>query len=66
MGWVEGLICGYNLPLDGEPGNTWLIGQDVSANLLDDRLGRRIGIQLFCLVLIVDVVSNSNELAAVV
>lgn len=55
-----------SIPFDGEARDTRLLGKNIATDLLDDRLGRRVGIQLLRLVLIVDIVSNANELATIV
>lgn len=55
-----------NIPLDSEAGDARLLGQDVAANLLNDGLGGRVGSQLLSLVLVVHIVSDADELAAVV
>lgn len=55
-----------NVPLYRKAGDTWLLSQDVAADLLDDGLRRRVGVQLLGLVLVVDIVADADELAAVV
>ena len=61
-----GIVSGQHIPLDGEACNPGLLGQDVTADLLDDGLGRRVVNEVLALVLVVDVVANAHELAAVV
>jgi hypothetical protein len=55
-----------NVPLDGEARHARLLGQDVAADLVHDGLGRRVLGQGLVRVLVVDVVSDAHELAAVV
>jgi len=55
-----------NLPLDSEAGNSWLLGEDVAADLLEDWLGWGIGVELLRVILVVDIVADSNELATVI
>ena len=57
---------GKNIPLDRKSSDSRLLREDVSSDLLEDRLGWRISIELFGIVLIVNIVSNSYELSAVV
>lgn len=54
------------IPLDREASHTGLLGKDVAADLLDDGLGRRVGIELLRLIFVVDVVSHAHELPTVV
>lgn len=54
------------IPFDREAGYSRLLSQYVSANLLDDWLCRRLELQCLIRVLIVDIVSNTHELAIVV
>lgn len=56
---------GY-VPLDGEASHTGLLGQNVAANAFDDGLGRRLGVELLQVVLIVDVVTDANKFATIV
>lgn len=53
-------------PFDGETGHTRLLSEDVAFHSLNDGLRRGLSIELLRIVLIVDVVSNSHELASVV
>ena len=57
---------GVNSPLDGKARNAGLLGQDVALNMLDERLGWRVLVHVGVVVLVVDVVADANELAAVV
>ena len=57
---------GKNIPFDGKSSDSRLLSEDVSSDLLEDGFGWRISIELFGIVLIVDIVSNSYELSAVV
>ncbi len=61
-------LCGddRNVPLDGEPCHARLLCQNVTANLLDDGLGRRIIDELLAVILVVDIVANAYELATIV
>lgn len=61
-----GPIVVTNIPLDGEARDAGLRIQDIAADLLNDWLGWRVGVQLLRLVLVVDVVADAHELAAVV
>lgn len=60
------MCCCLNLPLDSETGNSGLLCEDISTDLLEDRLGWWVGIELLRIVLIVDIVSDTNELSAIV
>jgi hypothetical protein len=53
-------------PFDSETSDSGLLGEDIAANLLKNRLGRWIGVELLRVVLVVDVVTDTNELAVVV
>lgn len=55
-----------SIPFDRKPGNAGLLSQDVSANPIVEWLCRWISIQLLGIVLVVDIVSDTDELAAVV
>lgn len=54
------------IPLDGKASHTGLLSKDVAADLLDNGLGGRVGIELFSLIFVVDVVSDAHKLSAVV
>lgn len=55
-----------NIPLDGEASHTGLFSEDIAANTLNDGLGWGLCRQLLGVVLIVDIVANTDELTAVV
>jgi hypothetical protein len=55
-----------NLPFDSETGNSWLLRENIAADLLKDWLGWGIGVELLRVILIVDVVADSNELTTVI
>ena len=55
-----------DIPLDGKPGHTRLLCQDIASYALNNGLGRRLRVELLRVVLVVDVVSHSNKLATVV
>lgn len=55
-----------NIPFDGKAGDPRLLGENVALDPLDDGLSGGLGAQLFRIVLIVHVVANSHEFAAVV
>lgn len=55
-----------NIPLDSKASDSWLLSEDVAADLLEDRLGWWISVQLLRIVLVVDIVSNPNELSTIV
>jgi hypothetical protein len=54
------------IPLDREASHTGLLSEDIAANTLNDGLGWGLCCQLLGVVLIVDIVANTDELAAVV
>lgn len=58
-------MVGY-VPLDGEARHAGLLSEDVSANALDDGLGRWLGVELGGVIFVVDVVADANKLAVVV
>ena len=53
------------VPVDLELGHTWLLGEDVSREALDDGCCRRVFVELRGVVLYVDIVANTKELLAV-
>ena len=53
-------------PFDSESGDSWLFSEDVSSDLLENGLGWRISIELLRVIFVVDIVSDSNKLSAVV
>jgi hypothetical protein len=55
-----------NIPLDSEASHTRLLGKNIPANAVNNRLSRGIGDQLLRVVLVVDIVSDTNKLAAIV
>jgi hypothetical protein len=56
----------WYVPLDGETSDTGLLGQHVADNSLVDGLGWRRLRELGAVVLVADVVSNTNKLTSVV
>jgi hypothetical protein len=54
------------IPLDGEAGHTGLLSEDIAANALNDGLGWRLRSQLLGVVLVVDIVANTDELTTVI
>lgn len=54
------------IPLDGKSSHTGLLSKNVATDLLDDGLGGGIGVELLRLIFVVDVVSHSHELTAVI
>lgn len=54
------------VPFDGEASDSRLLGQHVAPNLLDDGLGRRVGVELIGIVLVIHVVANADEFATIV
>lgn len=54
------------VPFDGEASDSRLLGKHVAADLLDDGLGRRVGVELIGIVLVIHVVANADEFAAIV
>jgi hypothetical protein len=56
----------WNQPFDGESRNPRLLCQDITTNPLDDGLRGRLSAQLLRVVFVVDIVANSDELAAIV
>lgn len=61
------MICsGQDLPFDSKSSDSWLLRQNVASHFLKDWLSWWIGIELFRIVLVVDIVSDSNKLSAIV
>ena len=58
--------CVDNIPFDSESSNPRLFRKHVSLHALNDGFGRRLGIELFGVVLVVDIVSNAHELSTIV
>lgn len=54
------------LPLDSESCHSGLLCKHVAADLFDDRLRRRIGVQILVIVFVVHVVSNAYEFSSIV
>lgn len=55
-----------NIPLDGEASHTGLLSEDIAADTLNDGLGWGLSRQLLRVVLIVDIVTHTDKLTAVV
>ncbi len=53
-------------PFDRESCDSWLFSKHVSPYSLNDRLRRRLGVELFRVVLVVHIVANTNELPPVI
>lgn len=69
--WLRGqlireIIEKKNIPLDGEPSHTGLLSKDIAANALNDGFGWGLCRQLLRVVLIVDIVANTDKFTAVV
>lgn len=58
-------ICSYS-PLDRESGYTRLLSQNIALDPLNNWLGRRLGVKLFRVVLVIDIVTNANEFSTIV
>jgi len=56
----------FRVPLDGKSCNAWLLCQDVALDLLDDGLRRGFRVESLVGVLVVNVVTHTNELSAVI
>lgn len=54
------------LPLDSESGHSWLLSKDVSADSFNNRFGRRVLGELFRVVFVVHIVSNTNKFPAII
>ena len=54
------------VPFDSEASDTRLLREHVTAHTLDVHFGRRLGIELLRIVLVVHVVSHADELPIVV
>mgnify|MGYP004190036849 CR=1 FL=1 len=55
-----------NIPLDSKSGDSRLLCENVTADLLKNWLGWGVGIELLRIIFIVDVVSDTNKLSAIV
>jgi hypothetical protein len=55
-----------DVPFDSKSRNSRLFRQNVAADLLEDWLGRWVGVQLLRIILIVDIVTDADELSAVI
>lgn len=54
------------LPFDSESRHSWFLGEDIPLDAFNDWLRRWLVVQLLAIVFIVDVVSDSYELAVIV
>lgn len=54
------------VPFDSKAGDSRLLRKNIASNLLDDRLGRRVGVELIRVVFVIHVVANANEFTAIV
>lgn len=55
-----------NLPLDCESRHSGLLSKDIALDALNDGLGRGLGVKFLRVVLVVDIVTNADELPTVV
>jgi len=55
-----------NIPFDGEPRDSGLLGQHVAHNPLEDRLVGRLVLKLGGVVFVADIVANTDELTTIV
>jgi len=55
-----------NIPLDGESGNAGLLSQHNAADLFNHGFGRWIVIQLLRLVLVVNIIADTDEFTTIV
>jgi hypothetical protein len=55
-----------NIPFDGESSHTGLFGEHIAAHALNNRLGRGVCGELLRVVLVVNIVTHSHKLSAVV
>jgi len=62
----RGRRVGWFIPLDGKSGHARLLSENVATNLLNHRLGGGVVHQLLAIVFIVHIVTNADELAAIV
>ena len=53
-------------PLDGKPRDSGFLCQDISSYSFDDRFRRGVCVEFFAIVLVIDVVSDSDKFAFVV
>lgn len=60
------LVEGIYIPLDSETRDTRLLGENIPADLFDDRFGRWVVNQSLVGVLVVDIVADADELAVIV
>lgn len=59
-------MCGVHKPLDRKASDAGLLSEHVPADAVEERLCGRVGIELIRVIFVVDVVSDANELAAIV
>lgn len=55
-----------DLPLNGKTGHTGLLSQNIAADTVNRRLGRWVGDQLLGVVLVVDIVTDTHKLTAII
>ena len=60
------MIFAQNQPFDGKAGDSRLLCQHISSDLLEDRLRWRIRIELFRVIFVVDIVANSHKLSTII
>ncbi len=56
----------YDSPLDGKPRDSRFFCQDVSSHSFDDGFCRGVCVKFFAIILVVDVVPDSDELTLIV
>lgn len=56
---------GY-IPFDSKSSDPWLLGQDMPLHPLDHRLVRRLVVQLWGIVFIIDVIANADKFPVVI
>lgn len=56
----------YDSPLDGKPCHSRFLCQDISPHSFDDGFRGGICVELLAIILVVDIVSNSNKFTLVV
>lgn len=59
-------MCAKSVPLDSEACDSWLLSKDIAADTLKNWLGWWVCVHLIVVVLVVDIVANTNKLAVIV
>ena len=65
-GTTLGSVEERNIPLDGKARHSRLVGENVAADLVDNGLGGGVGGEFVRLVLVIDIIANTDKLAAIV